>query len=85
MINEPKHVEFEEDQFLTGKSKYPQYQNPSGTSFSVGGEYTGKTKGIAGWLLRHKIAKSEKSAQFIMLGIIAINFAIMILVMRAFL
>lgn len=59
-------VEFDQDQFgLEQKRAHNTLQ------YSQGGE-----KGLVGWLMRHGIAKSTKSAQFIQIGIIAINLAI---------
>lgn len=72
MLQEKPRVEFEEDAFLTGRMK--SMQGKVASSLEV--------KGFAGWLIRNNIAKTEKTAQFIMMGIAALNILLTILVIK---
>ncbi len=77
-------VEFDEDRWGGAR---PSAGSPAGgfsggsqmggaPVYNYGGYGGGNAKGISGWLQRHGIAKSDKSAQYIMLAIIILNIAI---------
>lgn len=80
-------VEFEEDSF--------SYKRPSGTAnagnasgYSMNTGYGMQNsqgpKGMVGWLIRHHLAKSEKSAQVVMIGLVVINIIITVIVIKFF-
>ncbi len=79
-------VEFDEDKF----SYAPRGQSrpgaaPAPASYNNLQYASSRPSGIAGWLISHGWAKSEKSAQGIMLGIMTVNFIIMYVVIKYFL
>lgn len=76
-------VDFEEDSF--GKAKPSATPSFSGspnfvhTSFSAP---SSDQSGMAGWLMRHGFANSEKVAQGILISIVVINVIITIVVIK---
>lgn len=82
-------VEFEEDSFNISPTHAqssgggPTFQSPS-AMYSQG--YSGgEERGMAGWLMRHGLAKSPQTAQIIMLGIVVINIIITFVALKYFL
>lgn len=75
-------VEFEEDSFNSGSFSASPGQRSSGQGFSQpgypGGYNEFSTSGIAGWLIRHHLAKTPQGAQKVMIGIAVFNFAVAI-------
>lgn len=77
-------VEFDEDKFSYGRPR------PTGSMPATGGSAYPQTSygsgeripGLTGWLVRHHLAKSENSAQYVMVGIIIINIIITFLVIK---
>jgi len=69
-------IEFEEDGFA---KNYPQARSSqSVSSYSVNqSNYSGgEVKGMAGWLMRHGLAKSPQGAQLYLVGLVIVNLII---------
>jgi hypothetical protein len=65
-------VEFEEDNFSKNYARVGSTQ-----SYSNQNTYSNQEeRGIIGWLIKHNLAKSKQSAQYYLLGIIAVNLLI---------
>jgi hypothetical protein len=80
-------VEFDEDNF--SYSAKPRVQGiPAGANSYVsvprsnGGGDTSNIHGIAGFLIRHGIAKSYNSAQVIMIAIVIVNIVVTFIVVH---
>ncbi|MFA6601907.1 MAG: hypothetical protein WCT02_03545 [Candidatus Paceibacterota bacterium] len=86
-------VEFEEDSFGSttrrpvAQSPYSSPPNfpsqPGGSQMYGGGNQN--VPGLAGWLMRHGVAKSSSSAQTILIGIVVANIIITFIVIKYFL
>jgi hypothetical protein len=75
-------VEFEEDSFNSGTFSSTPGQNSSSNGFSQpgypGGYNESNQSGLAGWLIRHRLAKTPQGAQKVMIGIAIFNFTVAI-------
>lgn len=63
-------VEFDEDKFSYTAQRHPV------SGLSMAGQYKQpgqQVRGIGGWLIRHGFAKSETSAQVLMVCIVILN------------
>jgi len=83
-------VEFDEDRTGFGGPKPTGAPSAPGMNaapviYSGSTKYVGTSGGLAGWLLAHGWVKSEHAAQFVMLGIVAVNIVITIVVIKLFL
>ena len=77
-------VEFDEDKFsyTPPKGAQPVGASPSFPAGSSG--YSSAPKGMSGWLIAHGLAKSEKSAQVMMVFLVLVNIVITVLVVKYF-
>lgn len=78
-------VEFDEDKFSYAPRPSKPGMAPAPASYNNLQYASSRPSGMAGWLMSHGWAKSEKSAQGIMVGIMAVNFIIMYVVIKYFL
>ena len=75
-------VEFDEDSFSYSKPN-PNNSAPSGyTPTSQMSQYSSQNnvRGMAGWLMRHGLAKSANGAQYILVAVIIVNIIITFMV-----
>ncbi len=70
-------VEFDEDKF-----RYANPQRPGG--MNMGGS-SGARSSMNAWLMKHGLAKSDKSAQAILVAVVVINAIITFVVFKYFL
>jgi len=71
-------VEFDEDNMT--------YARPGVRPGMAGGGYVpARERGMAGWLIRHGLAKSNSSAQIVMIGVVIVNAIIMFVLIKFFL
>ncbi|MBU6231712.1 MAG: hypothetical protein KGI45_03905 [Patescibacteria group bacterium] len=82
-------VEFDEDNFSYGNRR-----PAAGSGFSSPGMYRGQASQpysgsggskMAQWLIRHGLAKSANSAQYILVAVIALNIIITFIIIKFFL
>lgn len=72
-------------EFDTDKSLYRPPQSNINKSSSVGNDQQQGVGGISGWLIRKGLAKSENSAQIILIGVVILNVVITIIMIKFFL
>jgi hypothetical protein len=70
------NVQFEEDGFSKSYSQAQPIHSASSYGMNQSGYSTGEVKGMAGWLMRHHLAKSPQGAQFYLIGLVIINLII---------
>lgn len=78
-------VQFEEDNFSFNSAKKPGSNGPSGNVSAGYGhpQYESNApKGMAGWLIKHGLAKSGNTAQYILVGFIIFNIIITVVVIK---
>ncbi len=78
----PSDIQFEEDGFAKG---YPQTRSgQSNYSYGINQSvYSGsEVKGMAGWLIRHHLAKSPQGAQLYLIALVVVNIIITIIALN---
>lgn len=70
-------VEFDEDNVT-----YARPAARPGMPMQQGGYSSGR--GMAGWLMRHGFAKSNTSAQIVMIGVVVVNAIIIFILIKFF-
>jgi len=80
-------VEFDEDKFNYAPTRQNKAAGTGGASAPYGKlQYANsRPSGMAGWLMSHGWAKSERSAQGMLLIVVVINIVIMYIVIKYFL
>lgn len=70
-------VEFDEDNM--------GFRRPApGGGYTTNGGYQGQQSGLAGWLIKKGIAKSNSSAQVIMISVVIVNIIIIYVLLKFF-
>jgi len=77
-------VEFEEDSFGSSGSQ-PTFRSESGRSSLPYSSANEAATGMSGWLIKHGLAKSAKSANMVLLGFVVFNIIISIIAINFFL
>ena len=77
-------VEFDGDEVNKYGGRTPPPSSPNAVPPAAGGRtfYPGEARGMAGWLMRHRWAKSESSAQGILLAIVILNIVVTFIIVK---
>ena len=78
-------VEFDEDKFSYAPRPSKPGMAPAPASYNNLQYASSRPSGMAGWLVSHGWAKSDKAAQGILLAVMLVNLAIMYVAIKYFL